>query len=1302
MFEAQLKQMSQASANGGIGNMAQAFGLPSQDRAEMLNSLANYYGQPPASLPQRSPQNMLLNNMSGSLDSNLFLNGDKPKDPRLTHQSKTVLNGYSGPPPLIDPRLNRSSQNSSLSSENSSQEASNGVNTSNTLLPSIPSPDISNRTVEKSLTPRSKRVRTQSILLKGSCIESTDLTNANKSNSVNTPSKPKSSRSRGGRRRPKVSKADLPGPAPEVDNPSSFDMSSQESYMSSQASAYSSQEYSSSQDMDFSSQDSAMSFESDISSVSSQNQAPNTAFAQQALAQFKYQEPNGPGQNNAVSTAPSANPELAGILTEGQDEDPTDKPVRIKRSRKPKPLKFDHNGDPIPEPGRRRRRPKPGNKDPNGIHLPEEVSLDFVSGDPWAGDTHDNSSQDSTASQPSKGRAKRPAKVGQKKAKDPNMLLSYGTTATGAFKPKSTYGSREAALTNLDGTPVKKKPRKPKPKVKAVYPDKPEGNNKDLPEGEQPSGIDSLQFPTFQKKPTWDGPNFPGAHGYENSPFGIKPSSGIPIPVAPVQPAKPPSADENSKDSLLAPLPNSVSSNTEQNTEQNNSSPEDVTMKKGSLLEPGYKFDDNSNPIDIDDDLFPELSKPPHLSKQVAKATPDGDQDTALGGEIVSPSETAPDHFLSQGASRNNSDAGPYHSEDSITKPGEGFVRTVDSGDAVNDNEINKTNGSSMMHGDGNKNQAFINTLDFSNSSAPLSSTFSGGNPSQNNAIDDASSEPGFSLLCPREDSAVQPLSLASNLTFNRDSQHDKKTMSDDSITKTPDSIDVTKSLVNNQLQLENTFDANLSAQSQISDNGGNNQTNPFSANSLAQSQLNKKNNDPQPEDVSSFNANPLINTSEQQSNTSQKEPSGDSLPNVFPSGDVEMQSINTASYDAGRFSNHLSTLDQAKLKSNSSKTGADTENSGKINITATPEIKTEVSSLDSGNLSQSSQSTDPISINSSQTKTEEDENYGSLESWSASGGGSMETSAPVQPPAPESTPATVDQPLPVDMATPTPIEDSGKAKKSGGAGIKKAAGKGSGVDKGSKKKPSTDKGGSKTASGGPPKEKSNPPKERGAKEVDGSDDNDSCFGSEISYEEDSDDFIDQDVDDVDDIEGDTQYENVPPKSNTYLKLRERLCQSIDDCIDPDNFCPLPMGKEETISVIIDKGKPNERIIHWTTRRPPPSNRPALKDTPRVQPGVKMEYRHATEMYDAWNLFFTDEILDTILRYTNMFISNNGQKQCSVANSTNGIIDRQELVAYFGLLYVRGAYGFTKKSLHYLWSEEYGHGIFRATMSLNR
>ena len=178
--------------------------------------------------------------------------------------------------------------------------------------------------------------------------------------------------------------------------------------------------------------------------------------------------------------------------------------------------------------------------------------------------------------------------------------------------------------------------------------------------------------------------------------------------------------------------------------------------------------------------------------------------------------------------------------------------------------------------------------------------------------------------------------------------------------------------------------------------------------------------------------------------------------------------------------------------------------------------------------------------------------------------------------------------------------------------------------------------------------------------------------GSEITTEEDSDDFINESEDE---ISAHLRFEATrtePSDNRRYKKLKHRKIQSIDQAVVASNYQLIPeIIPEEIVEVIVDKGKKTERLIRWTTQRPNQSTL-HIPEEVRSRRGVNPSFRHAKTMFNAWRLFFNDDLLDHIVKCTNENMKRQSRSAGGPFRNYNHDIDRVELIAYFGLLYGRG------------------------------
>ena len=100
-------------------------------------------------------------------------------------------------------------------------------------------------------------------------------------------------------------------------------------------------------------------------------------------------------------------------------------------------------------------------------------------------------------------------------------------------------------------------------------------------------------------------------------------------------------------------------------------------------------------------------------------------------------------------------------------------------------------------------------------------------------------------------------------------------------------------------------------------------------------------------------------------------------------------------------------------------------------------------------------------------------------------------------------------------------------------------------------------------------------------------------------------------------------------------------------------------------------------------------------------PGVIGAAKNVRTIYDSWNCFFTDEILDIIVTNTNRYISTIRRNFSRERDARD--TDRIEIKAVIGLLYLAGLLRSNRQILEELWSTE-GMGVemFRTVMSLKR
>lgn len=97
-------------------------------------------------------------------------------------------------------------------------------------------------------------------------------------------------------------------------------------------------------------------------------------------------------------------------------------------------------------------------------------------------------------------------------------------------------------------------------------------------------------------------------------------------------------------------------------------------------------------------------------------------------------------------------------------------------------------------------------------------------------------------------------------------------------------------------------------------------------------------------------------------------------------------------------------------------------------------------------------------------------------------------------------------------------------------------------------------------------------------------------------------------------------------------------------------------------------------------------------------PGCKIAAQHKKTYLDCFETFFSDEIVDTVLKYTNQKISMRRESSTSY-----GECNKAEMKAVFGLLFLAGLFRSGKQNLIDLWENDgTGIEIFRNTMTRQR
>lgn len=140
----------------------------------------------------------------------------------------------------------------------------------------------------------------------------------------------------------------------------------------------------------------------------------------------------------------------------------------------------------------------------------------------------------------------------------------------------------------------------------------------------------------------------------------------------------------------------------------------------------------------------------------------------------------------------------------------------------------------------------------------------------------------------------------------------------------------------------------------------------------------------------------------------------------------------------------------------------------------------------------------------------------------------------------------------------------------------------------------------------------------------------------------------------------------------------------------------IPLQRTSTVNARVGK---NGHL--WSMSEPERRGRPFARNLISHLPGARGAAKQVTSPIEAWKLLINDEILNEILLRTNLEIEVKLQS-LDPRQSYHKCTTKEELLAFFGLLYLAGVQKNNKRNLDELWSVSFGTSLYRATMSLHR
>ena len=183
------------------------------------------------------------------------------------------------------------------------------------------------------------------------------------------------------------------------------------------------------------------------------------------------------------------------------------------------------------------------------------------------------------------------------------------------------------------------------------------------------------------------------------------------------------------------------------------------------------------------------------------------------------------------------------------------------------------------------------------------------------------------------------------------------------------------------------------------------------------------------------------------------------------------------------------------------------------------------------------------------------------------------------------------------------------------------------------------------------------------------------------------------------------EYNNVLRNYNRKVPTYKRKVHDLSSSLDVGNYNPVSFSDANVVvhKATLEKAtrkNPAKEVV-WTNQKPANIGRQTSENVVKVTPGPNSKSINAKTPMDAWELFFSENILQIILDCTNnkILLKNEGVENVDVHRQ---ITNMAELRAFIGLRYARGLLSRNNQAIRDLYTDPEGHHIFGATMQRNR
>jgi len=177
-------------------------------------------------------------------------------------------------------------------------------------------------------------------------------------------------------------------------------------------------------------------------------------------------------------------------------------------------------------------------------------------------------------------------------------------------------------------------------------------------------------------------------------------------------------------------------------------------------------------------------------------------------------------------------------------------------------------------------------------------------------------------------------------------------------------------------------------------------------------------------------------------------------------------------------------------------------------------------------------------------------------------------------------------------------------------------------------------------------------------------------------------------------------------RKRNYATRSQRLVRSLKSALNSDNYDEISTAETTKLyTSFLEKPSSRAKTISWVNEKRTAVGRQSRASVILGNPGPTGTAVSATTNLQSWELFFSQSILERIVRYTNKRIQTarrSFQNPSASLSSFTRDTDDIEIRAFIGLMYIRGFAGMNNHDVAHLYDPLLGPPHFGATMSKNR